>query len=166
MVMYRLYVFCVAAVLSSVLSSEVCAQQQGGVWQQRGEREEAGRVRHERICEQKRLYLVSEMGLNEVEGKAFLVLWDEYEREAWRWRRVERRLRRGVPDGASGDWYSGAVDSICVAVSEQARLRQVLMEGLRRVFTPEQIYRFFRAEAGFNRQLVKEFDNRCRDGRN
>lgn len=173
--MSRFLLFLVSALFSVSVAAQGPREERGRLPQYPQNKQRAGAVQcsmPDSICrmharaysqqslEQKRIYYVSQMQLNEVQKVAFLSLYDEYESAVRASRRMSRSASESVTDDFTAEQYEAVVETIAEQSEKQAELREEFVEKLRKTFTSEQVYRFFAAERSFNRQLVRDFD--CR----
>lgn len=121
------------------------------------------RAFHEQARQRKRLYFIGKMGLNEVDETIFLELFDKYEAAIHRSRETERDARMSVTDGFTDVQYLKVIKIIADEGMKQAQARQDFIENLQKMLKPEQVYRFFKAEGEFNRQLIRDFDGNCKE---
>lgn len=120
---------------------------------------------HEQARQRKRLYFIGKMELNEVDKTIFLELFDKYEDAIHRSRNTDRDARMSVTDGFTDEQYLEVIKIITNESMKQAQARQSFIESLQKTLNPEQVYKFFKAEGEFNRQLVRDFDDNCKKER-
>lgn len=129
------------------------------------DRGESARARRELVRRERRDFIAGKMGLEGSVRDEFLRLYDDYERANRESHCVMRRVCHSVNDGYREADYAGVIDTIRAEGLNQARIRDVFMEGMLRVLSAEQVFVFLEAEREFNRLMVRGFDERCRGGR-
>lgn len=108
--------------------------------------------------EQKRLYFVSQMQLNDIEREAFLALYDKYSAACNASKKDIREASKSITDASTDKDYASVVKIIEEQEEKQCELRDEFIEKLEKTFSPKQVYLFFSAERSFNRQLVRDFE--------
>lgn len=106
--------------------------------------------------EQRKAYLIKQMGLNETERAAFEPLYDAYKAEMRRNRSAGRRAMKQVNDSSAREQIVKSLDTFNRLNVEQAQADQRFCEQLKKVLPAAKIYRYYEADKSFNKLMMKD----------
>lgn len=122
--------------------------------QQRGNQ----KSRMAEFFEQKRAYLIKEVGMTKAESDQFFPLYDTLQKEKFRLHREVRdkvKKIKSAGDQVSDDSYLEAAQAMNDLRLKEAQLENDYYRKFSRMFSPQKLYKLQMAESNFNKEVLR-----------
>ncbi|MDY8137245.1 hypothetical protein [Aquimarina sp. 2201CG5-10] len=111
-------------------------------------------------------YITDQLDLNGSEAQKFWPIYNNHEEKVDKLKFKERKLIRSLkeanngPDGLNDQQAGDFLNQYLETVKTKSQLRQQLIKDLQKVLPNKKILRLIKAEADFNRRLMKQLQER------
>jgi len=106
--------------------------------------------------EQRRTYIVKQMGLTETETAAFNAIYDDYNKKISASKNQMNKATRALNDSLSDAEYEKNLDIIDAQRVEQAKITDEFYKAMKKALPIKKVYMYYKADKEFNKLMMKE----------
>lgn len=106
--------------------------------------------------EQRRAFIIKEMGLTEAEEAAFIAIYDDYNKKTSASKHKMNKAMRALNDTLSDEEFTKNLDIVDAQTLEQAKFTSEFYQAMKKVLPIKKVYLYYKADKEFNKLMMRD----------
>lgn len=151
------FIMMVCLMAMSVSGQEKSCPKQGGERRmQQGPHSKGVKEWMNQKKEQRRAFIIKEMGLTEAEEAAFVAIYDDYNKKIHASKHKMNKSMRALNDTLTDEEFTKNLDVVDAQTLEQAKITSEFYQAMKKVLPIKKVYLYYKADKEFNKLMMRD----------